>query len=138
MPAIVIHGGFWRVEYGLDHIGHLCRELARQGIASWSLEYRRVGNPGGGWPNTFRDVVSGFKAARVRFADPANVVVIGHSAGGHLALRLAFDELAFRRFSVQPMDGPERARNTEFAIRFCLEHPKWRLSLQTHKFLGIP
>jgi 7-carboxy-7-deazaguanine synthase (Cx14CxxC type) len=50
---------------------------------------------------------------------------------------LAFAELAFRRFSVQPMDGPERARNTEFAIRFCLEHPKWQLSLQTHKVTGI-
>ena len=50
---------------------------------------------------------------------------------------LAFAELAFRRFSVQPMDGPERGRNTEFAIRFCLEHPKWQLSLQTHKVTGI-
>jgi 7-carboxy-7-deazaguanine synthase len=50
---------------------------------------------------------------------------------------LDFAELAFRRFSVQPMDGPERARNTELAIRFCLEHPKWQLSLQTHKITGI-
>jgi 7-carboxy-7-deazaguanine synthase len=48
-----------------------------------------------------------------------------------------FAELAFRRFSVQPMDGPDRAVNTEIAIRFCLEHPKWRLSLQTHKVTGI-
>jgi 7-carboxy-7-deazaguanine synthase (Cx14CxxC type) len=50
---------------------------------------------------------------------------------------LAFAELPFRRFSVQPMDGPERARNTEFAIRFCLDHPQWQLSLQTHKTTGI-
>ncbi|HZK89538.1 MAG TPA: 7-carboxy-7-deazaguanine synthase [Stellaceae bacterium] len=50
---------------------------------------------------------------------------------------LAFAELAFRRFSVQPMDGPESARNTELAIRFCLDHPQWRLSLQTHKVTGI-
>ena len=50
---------------------------------------------------------------------------------------LAFEGLDFRRLSVQPMDGPERARNTEWAIRFCLEHPRWQLSLQTHKITGI-
>jgi 7-carboxy-7-deazaguanine synthase (Cx14CxxC type) len=50
---------------------------------------------------------------------------------------LAFGGLDFRRFSVQPMDGPERARNTAWAIRFCLEHPRWQLSLQTHKVTGI-
>jgi len=49
-----------------------------------------------------------------------------------------FQDLAFRHFFVQPMDGPDRALNTERAVRFCLEHPQWRLSLQTHKFLGIP
>jgi 7-carboxy-7-deazaguanine synthase len=50
---------------------------------------------------------------------------------------LAFADLAFRRFSVQPMDGPERERNTALAIQFCLDHPKWQLSLQTHKMTGI-
>jgi hypothetical protein len=50
---------------------------------------------------------------------------------------LAFAGLDFRRFSVQPMDGPDRARNTEFAIQFCLDHPQWQLSLQTHKVTGI-
>jgi 7-carboxy-7-deazaguanine synthase len=50
---------------------------------------------------------------------------------------LAFADLNFRRFSVQPMDGPERERNTALAIRFCLDHPKWQLSLQTHKMTGI-
>jgi 7-carboxy-7-deazaguanine synthase (Cx14CxxC type) len=45
--------------------------------------------------------------------------------------------LDFRRFSVQPMDGPDRARNTAWAIEFCLRHPQWQLSLQTHKFAGI-
>ncbi len=48
-----------------------------------------------------------------------------------------FAALDFRRFSVQPMDGPDRARNTEWAIRFCLAHPQWQLSLQTHKVTGI-
>jgi len=50
---------------------------------------------------------------------------------------LAFADLAFRRFSVQPMDGSNRGRNTELAIRFCLDHPQWQLSLQTHKVTGI-
>jgi len=48
-----------------------------------------------------------------------------------------FADLDFRRFSVQPMDGPERARNTEWAIQFCLAHPQWQLSLQTHKMSGV-
>src|SRR5689334_3958042 len=44
----------------------------------------------------------------------------------------------FRNFFLQPMDGPERAQNTDAATRYCLEHPQWRLSLQTHKLIGIP
>jgi len=50
---------------------------------------------------------------------------------------LAFAGFDFRRFSVQPMDGPDRTRNTEIAIAFCLKHPQWQLSLQTHKVTGI-
>jgi len=49
-----------------------------------------------------------------------------------------FDQLSFRHFFLQPMDGPERKANTELALRYCLAHPQWRLSLQTHKILGIP
>jgi 7-carboxy-7-deazaguanine synthase (Cx14CxxC type) len=49
-----------------------------------------------------------------------------------------FEALSFRHFFLQPMDGPERARNTALAIDFCLAHPRWRLGLQTHKLLGIP
>jgi len=49
-----------------------------------------------------------------------------------------FEGLAFQRFFLQPMDGPNRILNTELAVRYCLKHPQWRLSLQTHKFLGIP
>jgi 7-carboxy-7-deazaguanine synthase len=48
-----------------------------------------------------------------------------------------FVDLAFQRFSLQPMDGPDVAENTERAIDYCLRHPQWRLSLQTHKTLGI-
>jgi 7-carboxy-7-deazaguanine synthase (Cx14CxxC type) len=49
-----------------------------------------------------------------------------------------FENLPFRHFFLQPMDGPDRDANTQAALRYCLEHPRWRLSLQTHKFLGIP
>ncbi|MGB9406144.1 MAG: 7-carboxy-7-deazaguanine synthase [Terracidiphilus sp.] len=49
-----------------------------------------------------------------------------------------FETLFFRHFFLQPMDGPSRTANTELALLYCLDHPQWRLSLQTHKFLGIP
>jgi 7-carboxy-7-deazaguanine synthase len=49
-----------------------------------------------------------------------------------------FEHLAFRHFLLQPMDGPERARNTGLAVEFCKARPRWRLSLQTHKLIGIP
>jgi 7-carboxy-7-deazaguanine synthase len=49
-----------------------------------------------------------------------------------------FERLAFQHFYLQPMDGPEREANTAAALRYCLAHPRWRLSLQTHKLLGIP
>jgi len=50
----------------------------------------------------------------------------------------AFEHLAFERFALQPMDGPDREAATRAAIAYCLAHPRWRLSLQTHKYLGIP
>ena len=49
-----------------------------------------------------------------------------------------FEHLAFRHFFLQPMDGPEKARNTRLATQYCLAHPRWRLSLQMHKLIGIP
>jgi 7-carboxy-7-deazaguanine synthase (Cx14CxxC type) len=50
----------------------------------------------------------------------------------------AFESLSFRHFFLQPMDGPLRDANTQAALQYCLHHPRWRLSLQTHKLLGIP
>jgi organic radical activating enzyme len=49
-----------------------------------------------------------------------------------------FEHLDFAHFLIQPMDGPDRIANTDAAIAFCLANPRWRLSLQTHKYLGIP
>ena len=49
-----------------------------------------------------------------------------------------FEHMDFERFLLQPMDGPARVANTQAAIAYCLAHPRWRLSVQTHKYLGIP
>ena len=49
-----------------------------------------------------------------------------------------FEALPFRHFFLQPMDGPSKNANTNLAVRYCMEHPQWRLSLQMHKLLGIP
>ena len=91
--AIMIHGGFWRAQYSLEYMGHLAAAFARAGIASWNLEYRRIGNLGGGWPNTFLDVAAGAdyvrELAKKYPLDLKRVITVGHSAGGHLALWLA-------------------------------------------------
>lgn len=91
--VIFIHGGYWRSEYDLSHGGHLCAAITQAGFATWSLEYRRVGQLGGGWPGTMDDVRSGAihlnKIARQRGLDLSRVVIAGHSAGGQLALWLA-------------------------------------------------
>jgi acetyl esterase/lipase len=88
--AICLHGGFWRARYDLVHLGHLCAALAAEGVATWNVEYRRVGHKSGGWPETFLDVGRGADYARELAQDYpldlARVVTVGHSAGGHLAL----------------------------------------------------
>jgi acetyl esterase/lipase len=91
--VIVIHGGCWRAKYNLDHVSSFCAALTKIGLATWSLEYRRLGNPGGGWPGTFIDVARGTdflqKIALKHSVDLGRIIAVGHSAGGHLALWLA-------------------------------------------------
>ncbi len=101
-PIVInIHGGFWRAKYDLAHAGHLCAALTAKGLATWNLEYRRVGNPGGGWPGTFEDIRSAYRflpeLSKRRGLDPNKVVVMGHSAGGQLALCLAAHESSLKR-----------------------------------------
>jgi acetyl esterase/lipase len=91
-----IHGGYWRAKYDLEYAGFMCGALAAKGIAIANLEYRRVGNPGGGWPGTFADIRAGYQylvqnAGKYGF-DGKRVVAMGHSAGGQLALCLAAHE----------------------------------------------
>jgi len=91
--VIFIHGGYWKAAYNIDHTGPLCAALAQAGVATWNMEYRRIGNPGGGWPGTFDDIVHGaehlFRIAPRHGLDLKKVVASGHSAGGHLVLWLA-------------------------------------------------
>ncbi|HEV2127675.1 MAG TPA: alpha/beta hydrolase [Thermomicrobiales bacterium] len=93
LAAIAIHGGFWRNRYSLDYMGHLCAALTAQGVVTWNIEYRRVGDPGGGWAGTFQDVVAAsrylFSHAEEFSVDRERIIVLGHSAGGHLVSWLA-------------------------------------------------
>jgi len=85
-----IHGGCWLSDYTIGHVGSLEQGLADAGYAVWSLEYRRVGDEGGGWPGTFQDIGRGLDHLRVLAPtyglDLNRVVASGHSAGGHFAL----------------------------------------------------
>jgi len=105
--AIVVHGGCWIAEYDLGYISGLAAALAKDGIATWSIEYRRVGDPGGGWPGTFADVAAAAdhltKLAAEHPLALDRVVAVGHSAGGHLALWLA---ARHRLKAEDPLRGP--------------------------------
>jgi acetyl esterase/lipase len=90
----VVHGGFWQSRYDLSHIGHLCAAFTSKGIITCSIEYRRIGNPGGGWPGTFQDIsLATRNILQTMSQDPrfdrSRTAILGHSAGAHLALWLA-------------------------------------------------
>ena len=99
--AIVIHGGCWVAQLGnldrravaLDNMRPLAAALTDAGIATWNVEYRRLGHEGGGWPGTFRDVANAADFVRTLARDEpldlTRVISIGHSAGGHFAMWLA-------------------------------------------------
>ncbi|ALR12637.1 lipase [Mycobacteroides saopaulense] len=86
-PALVfvIHGGFWREGLGADLTAPIAEDLRAEGFLVANIEYRRVGG-GGGWPETFDDVKAAAEAVRHAYPDSGQSFVVGHSAGGHLAL----------------------------------------------------
>ena len=89
--VILVHGGFWQQEYGLDLMDPLAASLSETGYAAWNIEYRRVGG-GGGYPQTFDDVAAAVDHLAVLGDDRLDldrVAVVGHSAGGHLAAWIA-------------------------------------------------
>jgi acetyl esterase/lipase len=87
--VIVVHGGFWRSQYDRAHVRPLSHALAVVGCTVASVEFRRTGQPGGGWPGTFDDVAAAIDVVPTLLSDVLGVdfprrVLLGHSAGGHL------------------------------------------------------
>ncbi|HEY2706830.1 MAG TPA: alpha/beta hydrolase [Caulobacteraceae bacterium] len=92
--AVIVHGGCWTKGFAtLAYMRPLADRLAAVGLATWTIEYRQVGDDGGGWPGTFLDWAAGLDHVRTLAAryplDLSRVVALGHSAGGHAGLWLA-------------------------------------------------
>lgn len=84
---LFVHGGCWSNTFDLSHANPFVSALAERGYTVWSTEYRRTGDPGGGWPGSMQDIVTAVKRIASTSGEP--VVLMGHSAGGHLALLAA-------------------------------------------------
>ena len=116
--AIVLHGGAWKSTYNLIHLGHLCDALRAEGISTLNVEYRRTGDVGGGWPSTLADVLLAIELARTL---TPRLVLVGHSAGGHLGLLAA-----------------KRARLPVVALAAVCDPPTWRNDAVAAFFSGAP
>jgi len=84
---VLIHGGCWLNQFDIGYSHALSSALADAGYAVWSLEYRRTGDEGGAWPGTFEDIIAGINSLNdIDAIESENLAILGHSAGGHLAL----------------------------------------------------
>jgi acetyl esterase/lipase len=84
--VVLIHGGCWKAEYGADLMHGMANTLKQEGYRVYNIEYRRLGEPGGGYPGTFQDIAAAIDKIAEGQRDLSRLVLIGHSAGGHLAL----------------------------------------------------
>nr|BBH95795.1 hypothetical protein KTA_39940 [Thermogemmatispora argillosa] len=113
--VVLIHGGFWRNPYDLSLMTGLAKDLTAHGLATWNIEYRRLGDAGGGWPGTLQDVALAVdflpQVAESYRLDLRRLVCVGHSAGGQLALWLAARPLLARQAlgAEQPSFATEQA-----------------------------
>lgn len=131
--VILIHGGFWRNGYDLTLMSGLAQDLARRGFAAWNIEFRRVGDAGGGWPGTMLDVSQAadylLELGAQYPLDMDNIVSMGHSAGGQLAFWLA------ARHRIPP-DSELAPPHTPFALAGAISQAgavdlemSWRMNL---------
>ena len=118
--AVILHGGSWKATYNLVHTGHLCVAFGEAGMATFNVEYRRVGDPGGGWPGSFEDVLLAVGHAR---GITERLVLVGHSAGGHLGL-LAGARLGVPVVAVAAVCDPASWENEGVASFFGGEPPR--------------
>lgn len=84
--VVLIHGGCWLKDYDIKHTHAASTALTQAGYIVWSIEYRRTGNKGGGWPGSFDDIKSAIRKAKTLPQFKGKIVLMGHSAGGHLAV----------------------------------------------------
>ena len=87
--VLVVHGGCWSNAYGVDHALPIAAALSERGLDVWAAEYRRVGDEGGGWPGSLEDIKSAIRYVTQNTGE--SPLLVGHSAGGHLALKAAED-----------------------------------------------
>ena len=105
---VLIHGGCWLNEYDISHTHALSSSLAASGYAVWAIEYRRTGDEGGGWPGSFDDIKAGIQFTQTLddySLDLSKIVVVGHSAGGHLALLAGSDPELVKNANISGVIG---------------------------------
>jgi acetyl esterase/lipase len=132
--VILIHGGFWRAPYNLSLMSGLAEDLVKHNLATWNIEYRRIGDPGGGWPGTLQDVGQAADylttIAHIYGLDLHKILAVGHSAGGHLALWLAGrPRLTAKRASSANSSSPLRLTAVVSQAGAIDLHTVWRLNL---------
>jgi len=164
--AVLLHGGCWDASKGdLRDTAPLAEALAARGIATWNIEYRRTGNPGGGWPGTFKDVAAATDylavLARTQPLDLHHVAMVGHDVGAQLALWVAArpklkdaiaGAMAFRPVTAVAIDGPgadaQRCGETaatrfmggtpaEKPAAYALANPQAHLPLGVHQLIVV-